>query len=194
MVRVALVGLGKMGISHQAIINAHPQADLVAVCDQTEYMLDIIGKNLKVKTYTSLDSLLDSETLDAIFVATPSRFHADMVRTILNKGISVFCEKPLCLDPADSLQLANLAEAKGLINQVGYHYRFVATFQETKRLLDAGVIGELHHVRAEAYGPVVLRAKGGTWRTAKAEGGGCLYDYACQRRRAQSHLLSGCRR
>jgi scyllo-inositol 2-dehydrogenase (NADP+) len=37
----------------------------------------------------------------------------------------------------------------------------------------------VHHVRAEAYGPVVLRAKGGTWRSAKNEGGGALYDYAC---------------
>ena len=37
----------------------------------------------------------------------------------------------------------------------------------------------MHHVRAEAYGPVVLRRKGATWRSAKDEGGGALYDYAC---------------
>ena len=40
-------------------------------------------------------------------------------------------------------------------------------------------IGDLHHVRVEAYGPVVLRAKGSTWRSQKSEGGGCLYDYSC---------------
>jgi predicted dehydrogenase len=61
---------------------------------------------------------------------------------------------------------------------VGYHHRFVGTFHEMKRLLDANVLGTLHHIRAEAYGPVVLRQKGGTWRTNKSEGGGCLYDYA----------------
>jgi predicted dehydrogenase len=62
---------------------------------------------------------------------------------------------------------------------VGYHYRFVAAFNEAKRLLDRNLIGDLHHVRAEAYGPVVLRPKGSTWRSQKSEGGGCLFDYSC---------------
>ena len=102
-----------------------------------------------------------------------------MVRAALNKNLHVFCEKPFCLDPAEGGQLAVLAGEKGLINQVGYHFRFVGAFQEAKRLVDAGVLGKIHHVRAEAYGPVVLRPKGSTWRTSKNEGGGCLYDYAC---------------
>ena len=71
-----------------------------------------------------------------------------------------------------------LANKKGLVNQVGYHYRFVGAFQEVKRLLDAKAIGEVTHVLAEAYGPVVLKPKGSTWRTQRSEGGGCLYDYA----------------
>jgi scyllo-inositol 2-dehydrogenase (NADP+) len=75
-------------------------------------------------------------------------------------------------------RLAELAEQKGLINQVGYHYRFVATFQEMKRLVDAGVLGTVHHMRVEANGPVVVRPSGATWRGNKTEGGGCLYDYA----------------
>ncbi|HRA77488.1 MAG TPA: Gfo/Idh/MocA family oxidoreductase, partial [Burkholderiaceae bacterium] len=96
----------------------------------------------------------------------------------LERGLHVFCEKPFVLDPADGDELAGLAEAKGLVNQVGYHYRFVAAFQEVKRLLDLGAIGEVTHVKAEAYGPVVLKPKGSTWRTQRSEGGGCLYDYA----------------
>ena len=64
------------------------------------------------------------------------------------------------------------------MNQVGYHYRHVEAFREARRLLEAGVLGKLHHVRAEAYGPVVLRPTGSTWRSSKSEGGGCLYDYA----------------
>ncbi len=62
--------------------------------------------------------------------------------------------------------------------EVGYHYRYVGAFRELKRLVDAGAIGEVTHVLAEAYGPVVLKPKGATWRTDRAEGGGCLYDYA----------------
>jgi predicted dehydrogenase len=73
---------------------------------------------------------------------------------------------------------ARTAADKGLVNQVGYHYRFVGAFQEVKRLLDAKAIGEVTHILAEAYGPVVLKPKGTSWRTQRSEGGGCLYDYA----------------
>lgn len=46
-------------------------------------------------------------------------------------------------------------------------------------MVRSGALGTVHHVRAEAYGPVVLRRKAGTWRQSKNEGGGALYDYAC---------------
>jgi hypothetical protein len=72
-----------------------------------------------------------------------------------------------------------MARDKQLVTQVGYHYRFVGAFQEAARIVRSGALGDIHHVRAEAYGPVVLRAKGGTWRSSKNEGGGALYDYAC---------------
>ena len=103
----------------------------------------------------------------------------EMVRAALDKNIHVFCEKPFCLDPLEGKALSELAEAKGLVNQVGYHYRFVGAFQRAKRIIESGALGQLHHVFAEAYGPVVLRPKGSTWRTSKSEGGGCLYDYVC---------------
>jgi predicted dehydrogenase len=64
------------------------------------------------------------------------------------------------------------------VTQVGYHNRFVGPFAEVKRLIDAGAIGSVTHTLGEAYGPVVLRPKGSTWRSRKEEGGGALYDYA----------------
>jgi scyllo-inositol 2-dehydrogenase (NADP+) len=167
-----------MGLSHQAIINAHPDIDLVAVCDTSDYLLDILSKYTKIKTYTDYRKMLAQEKPAAVFIATPSKFHADMVRAAMDSGCHVFCEKPFCLNTKDGLQLAELAEQKQLVNQVGYHYRFVAAFQEAKRLLNLKALGKVHHIRAEAYGPVVLRPKGGTWRAQKSEGGGCLYDYA----------------
>ncbi len=178
MIRVALIGLGKMGISHHAIINTHPDAELVAVCDTTAYVLDVLNKYTGVRCYTDYLALLDEEKPDAVFIATPSRFHGKMVKAALDRNMHVFCEKPFSLDPAEGKALANIAEQKRLVTQVGYHYRFVASFQEMKRLLVAGVLGRIHHIRSEVYGSVVLRPQSSTWRTRKEEGGGCLYDYA----------------
>ncbi len=178
MVRVAVIGLGKMGLSHHSLINAHPDVELAAVCDASGYVLSILNKYTGVRTYTDANTMLDEVDLDAVIIATPSKSHAGLVRTALDRGLHVFCEKPFCLDSADSDELTALSAERGLVTQVGYHYRFVGAFQEVKRLLEAGAIGTVTHVLGEAYGPVVLKPKGGTWRSQRSEGGGCLYDYA----------------
>jgi len=178
MIKLAVVGLGKMGLSHHAMINAHPRVEVAAVCDSTGYVLDVLNKYTGVRTFTDFDAMLNEVQLDAIIIATPSSMHSKMVKAALDKGLHVFCEKPFCLDTREGEEVTRIANEKGLVNQVGYHYRFVGAFQEVKRLLDARAIGEVTHVLAEAYGPVVLKPKGSTWRTQRSQGGGCLYDYA----------------
>ncbi len=174
-----MIGLGKMGLSHHAIVNAHPEVVVVAACDTTAYLTDVLTKYTGLKCYSDLDQMLASEQLDAVVVSTPSKLHAGMVEKALQRGLHVFCEKPFVLDVADGERLIDLAATRNLVTQVGYHYRFVGAFQEAARVVASGALGKVHHVRAEAYGPVVLRPKGSTWRTAKNEGGGALYDYAC---------------
>jgi scyllo-inositol 2-dehydrogenase (NADP+) len=179
MIKAALVGLGKMCMSHCAILNAHPNLDLVAVCDSSQYLLDVLSKYTGVAIYSNYQKMIENMQLDCVVVATPPRFHGHIVKQALDKNLHVFCEKLFCLDAEEGKALASLAESKKLVNQVGYHYRFVETFHETKKLLDTGMLGGIHHIRAEAYGPVVLRPSSSTWRSQKNTGGGCLYDYAC---------------
>ncbi len=179
MIRFALIGLGKMGLSHLAIIRSHPDAELVAVCDSAKYVVDALARSAGLKGYYDYRTMLATEALDAVVIATPSRSHGEIARAALERNLHVFCEKPFCLDPEEGRAIARLAAQKMLANQVGYHYRFLGAFQEAKRLLDAGAIGRIHNLRAEAYGPVVLRSRNATWRARKTEGGGCLYDYAC---------------
>lgn len=178
MIRLAVVGLGKMGLSHHAMINVHPRVKVEAVCDSASYVLDVLSKYTGVRTYTDFDLMLREVDLDAIIIATPSSLHAKMIKASLDKNLHVFCEKPFCLNNKEGEDLTRIANEKQLVNQVGYHNRFVGAFQEVKRLLDNEAIGEVTHMLAEAYGPVVLKPKGSTWRTQRAEGGGCLYDYA----------------
>lgn len=178
MIRVGVVGLGKMGLSHLAMLRAHPDVEIAGVVDSTGYMLDVLAKYTGVQTFGEYDAMLSAAELDAVLIATPTQLHADMVRKALDRGVSVFCEKPLCLSAVDSQALTELAHERSLVTQVGYHNRYVGAFAEIKRLLDNEAIGKVTHILAEAYGPVVLREKGSTWRSRKSEGGGSLYDYA----------------
>ncbi|MGM7667950.1 Gfo/Idh/MocA family protein [Microbacterium sp. A93] len=177
-VRVGVVGVGKMGLSHLAIVRALHDVELVGVVDSTDYLLDVLNKYTGASTFSTLEKMLTEAQPEAIIIATPTGSHASLVRSALERGVHVFCEKPLTLSATESAELVALAAEKELVAQVGYHNRFIATFQEVKRLLDQNAIGRVTHVLAEAYGPVVLKAKGSTWRSKRTSGGGCLYDYA----------------
>src|SRR5688572_7431771 len=109
MVRVGVVGLGKMGISHLSIVGAHPRTEVAAVCDSLGYVLDVLAKYTAVPTYTSWQKMLASADLDAVIVSTPTASHAEVARAALEAGLHVFCEKPLTLSPSESAALAKIA-------------------------------------------------------------------------------------
>jgi predicted dehydrogenase len=183
MIKIAIIGLGKMGLSHAAIVGAHPDVDMVAVCDTSAIMLDAFKKFTRVNVYSDYQKMLNNEQLDAVLIATPTLYHYPIVKSALEKGLHVFCEKPFVLKVREGEELVSLAEKRNLVNQVGYHNHFIGTFRELQNLLKQNIIGELVHFAGEAYGPVVVKEKGGTWRSKPEEGGGCLYDYA-------SHVLN----
>ena len=178
MIKVALIGAGKMGISHLSILGAHPDVQITGVSDTSKMVLDVFKKFTTFPGFTDYEQMLNEVDADAVFVAVPTKFHASMIRKVLEKGKHVFAEKPFCLSVEEGKELVEMAAARKLVNQVGYHNKFVGTFRELKRIVQGGYLGELFHFTGEAYGPVVIRPKQGNWRADPAEGGGCLMDYA----------------
>lgn len=167
-----------MGISHCAILNAHPNVDLVGVADTSKLLTWGIGKYSNITMFDDFKKMIEETQPDCVFIATPTSSHFSMAQYCLEQGVNIFLEKPCCLNYEDTTALKNMAEDKGLLIQVGYHNRFLGTFREVKRLLDNDTLGEIYHFSAEAYGPVVIKEKEATWRSNRQEGGGCLYDYA----------------
>ncbi len=178
MIKAALIGAGKMGISHLSILGAHPDVELVGVSDSSKIVLGLLQKYTKFSCYTDYIKMIEEEKPDAVFVAVPTRLHYEIIKTLLEKNIHVFAEKPFCLSTDEGEELVALAETHNLTNQVGYHNKFLGTFQEVKRIVDGGFLGDIYHFTGEAYGPVVLKKKQDTWRSKPSEGGGCLMDYA----------------
>ena len=178
MIKTAIIGLGKMGISHCAILGAHPDVGLVAVCDASNFVIDGFKKYSKYECFKDYKKMIDQMKLDAIVIASPTKFHEEMVSYALDHNIHIFCEKPFSLDYRKGRLLAEKAKKLNRVNQVGFHNRFLGTFIEAKKILKSNPLGEIYHFLAESYGPVVLKEKGGTWRSERSEGGGCLFDYA----------------
>ncbi|MGD2033585.1 MAG: Gfo/Idh/MocA family oxidoreductase [Bacteroidales bacterium] len=178
MIKTGIIGLGKMGLSHASIINAHRDLDLTAVCDSSGLILEAMKKYGSYDTFSDYKKLIDESGPEALFVATPTKYHAEMVTYALEKGIHVFCEKPFALIIEEGEKMVEKAKKNNLVNQVGYHNRFIGTFNFLKKLIENRVIGEIYHFHGEAYGPVVVKRKESTWRSVSSEGGGCLFDYA----------------
>jgi scyllo-inositol 2-dehydrogenase (NADP+) len=178
-IRVGIIGAGKMGISHYAIVNAHRDASVVAVCDTSSYVLSVLRKYTGVATYGDHEEMIDRAGLDAILVATPTSTHFACAKYALERNLHLFVEKPLTLSPEQSRALSELATQRKRINQVGFHNRFIGTFQEARRLVRAGALGQVTNLHGSAFGQVVVKEQSSTWRSKKSEGGGCLHDYAC---------------
>jgi predicted dehydrogenase len=178
MIKTSIIGLGRMGFTHFSIANAQPDVIVLAISEPSSFLRGFVKKHSRISCYKNYKQMIDTENLDCVFIATPSKWHFEVVQYAIQAGLHVFVEKPLCLNPIEGRKLIQLVEHDNVVNQVGYHNRFIGTFREAKRLLDLEKIGKIYHVVGEAYGPVVLKDKGQTWRSVSSEGGGCLYDYA----------------
>lgn len=172
------MGAGKMGISHLSILNAHPEVKVVGICDTSKMVNDFLSKQGNFNCFTDYKDMINAVKPEAVVVAVPTKFHYTIIKDFLEKGIHVFAEKPFCLTVEQGSELVKLAAQKKLVNQIGYHNKFVGTFREMKKIVTSGALGNIYHFTGEAYGPVVVNKKQDTWRSDPSEGGGCLLDYA----------------
>ncbi len=178
MLKCGFIGFGRMGITHFSILNSHDSVQIAAVCDHSKTLLNVLGKYVDIKTYSDYQEMIDKERLDFVIISTPTGSHAEVIKKALDHNLHIFTEKPLTLTPDEGQEALKHLEGKNLVNQVGYVNRFNEVFVEVKRLLDAGVIGEIKNFSSEMYAATVLKDSKASWRGKKKMGGGCMYEFA----------------
>ena len=97
MIKAAVIGLGKMGISHAAILGGLPDVELAAVCDTDGLIQSGFGKLTRIPFFTDYRKMIDTVRPDCVYVITPTRMHYEMVKYALQNGCHVFCEKPFAV-------------------------------------------------------------------------------------------------
>lgn len=98
--------------------------DLVAIADASPTVADGLAARYGIAGYSDWQEMLETETLDALLVASPSATHALVTLDALERGLHVLVEKPLCIDPADAERICDARAQRGLVVQVGYMKRF----------------------------------------------------------------------
>ncbi|MFM2056581.1 MAG: hypothetical protein RLY71_966 [Pseudomonadota bacterium] len=183
---ILIVGGGKMGMSHMAILNRLLDKGAVSLCDSSRLSRYVFGK-LGIPTFKSLgDALQDPKRWRGAVVATPTSSHYPIAQALLQHGIPCFIEKPLTLNQAHSQALADLQQRHGVLVQMGLVTRFIQSFVRLRQITRLGLLGAPLHYRARMMGNVVTKPDNGSWRTDYQRGGGCLNEYG-------PHLLDLCR-
>jgi len=133
---------------------------VIAVCDVDSEHLNNSANELeklqgtKPRTFKYYKDLLDIKGLEAVFIGTPPHWHALIFIAACEKGLDIYCEKPLSYDVQEGLAMINAAEKAGNIIQIGFQRRQSEAFRKTKELIDSGRIGNVLEVNAQInYNP-----------------------------------------
>lgn len=178
-IRIGVIGMGRMGITHLSIINSHPDVEIVAVADTSALILSMINKYLSVKTFKNYNDLLEKSDINTILVCTPPNLHFQIVKKAFEKGLHVFVEKPFTTKYDESSELMRLFEGSELVNQVGYVNRFNDVFLKVKEFLDAGLIGEIIRFKTEMFSCTITElGESSGWRSTREGGGGVVFEMA----------------
>src|SRR5690242_21411644 len=142
-VRVALIGSGRMGAFHgESLARRIPGARLAAVADPAPGAAQRLAAELGADAaYADAAEAFASPEVDAVVIAAPARFHADLVVAAAAVGKGVFCEKPMGLGLADVGRSIDAARSAGVLLSIGLNRRFAADWRAARALLDDGTLG-----------------------------------------------------
>ena len=145
--RVASVGAGYFSQFHLAAWKAIPEVEFVGLCDADPAALARQAQTYGIaRTFADADALLGQTQPDLFDIVTPPPTHAALVATAIAHRVPVVCQKPLAPTYAEAVAIVEAAEAAGVPLIVHENFRFMPWFREAKRLIEGGVLGDLHSV------------------------------------------------
>lgn len=176
-VRLGFIGAGNIGRVHMQSFAGLDGVVLSGVADAVPGLAAARAAEFGIATaYDSVGALIEDESVDAVVIGVPNRWHAPLAVQVLGAGKHVLLEKPMALDATLAREIVRAADASGKVLLMGQQYRWKWSSQAVREQVDAGALGRIYHAKAGW-----MRRKGipgwGTWFTRKADsGGGPLID------------------
>jgi len=172
--RLGFIGAGWIGLSRLKSVLASGTAEISAIYDaEPAARQRVLAESPTTQECASLEQLLASP-LDGVVIATPSALHAEQCRAALDRGLAVFCQKPLARSLAETEAVVSAAERADRLLRVDLCYRQTRALGRVRELARSGEIGDIYAAELvfhNAYGPDKSWA-----RDLSLAGGGCLID------------------
>ena len=151
MVRIGVVGVGRLGSFHAQTLADQTTVTEVVVTDPLLERAEAVAADVGGSVAPDALSMLGS--IDAMVVAAATNVHAEMMLLAAEAGIPIFCEKPITLDLESTDEAIALVEAAGIPLQVGFQRRFDAGYRAARDMARAREFGEIYLVRATSLDP-----------------------------------------
>ena len=169
MLRIAVLGCGRIGVMHAENIAKHPRAALAGVFDVYEPAAEATAQKHGVTKFETAEAVLASDAVDAILIATSTATHADFIEAAVAAGKPVLCEKPIDLSLDRVAACAARIAGTTLPIMLGFVRRFDAGHRAVRDAVRAGDIGDLWQVTITSRDPSMapeayVRASGGIFR------------------------------
>lgn len=169
MIRIAVLGCGRIGVMHAANIAAHQRATLAGVYDIHAPAADAVARKTGAEVFSSVEAVLASDKVDAVLIATATDTHADLLEMAVAAGKPVLCEKPIDLSLARVNACAATIAGSDVPIQLGFVRRFDPGHAAVRKAIAQGDIGELHQVVITSRDPglapeAYLKVSGGILR------------------------------
>jgi predicted dehydrogenase len=172
--RLGFLGVGWIGRHRLEAIARADVADIAAVADpQVEAARQAASAAPTATVLRSFDELLAAE-LDGVVIATPSALHTEQCIAALERGLAVFCQKPLGRTAAETARIVTAARRADRLLGVDLSYRYTTAMRRVRELIASGALGDLYALNLvfhNAYGPDKA-----WFYDAKLSGGGCVID------------------
>lgn len=159
MLKVGIVGCGKIADSHAAQVMRIPGCEIVGVCDRELLMAQQLADRFPVRgVYQDLTRFLADARPDVVHVATPPLTHYDVAKVCLEWGCHVYVEKPFTVNAYEAERLLALAERTGLKITAGHDDQFRPATRRMRSLVRSGFLGEGPTHMESYYGYEIARA------------------------------------
>jgi predicted dehydrogenase len=189
LLRVAIIGAGRVGQIRAGVIRRADGAVLAAVADMDRIRAEKLAHETAAEATTDWASIVSRSDIDAVVVCTPTRFHGAIAIAALQSIKHVLCEKPLGRNVNEARSMFDAAHASGCLLKTGFNYRHMPHVRKAKELLDAGVLGSLYLLRCR-YGHGGRPGYEKEWCTdAELSGGGVLLEQGIHIFDLVRHLL-----
>ena len=151
ILKIAIVGCGKVADQHVEAIRRIPDCEIVSLCDRELLMAKQLGERLGIPAcFSDLGETLKAVSPDVVHITTPPQNHYALARQCLESGSHVYLEKPFTITAGEAESLIQLAEDCGLKITVGHNYQFTLEMLEMRRLVREGFLGG-RPVHLESY-------------------------------------------